>query len=182
MLAEVEALNGFSSWFTVVVRHFRLIVFHAMPEVTTFLGKMCHSVCSVSMTPSKARLIGFCDKRNTSIRCHRENLQGSTSLHFVGSHNGNGFWKCASSRRSECWVTWTFWGTCLRQPVRANLFPWSHNLEIFENRWSILARFVLYVQRYCGREKHQVPLTLSDGGLFGSLPQFVPNWVFQKVL
>lgn len=25
------------------------------------------------------------------IRCHRENLQGSTSLHFVGSHNGNGF-------------------------------------------------------------------------------------------
>lgn len=25
------------------------------------------------------------------IRCHRENLQGSTSLHFVGSHNGNDF-------------------------------------------------------------------------------------------
>ncbi|RHG46369.1 hypothetical protein DW254_18970 [Bacteroides caccae] len=24
------------------------------------------------------------------IRCYRENLQGSTSLHFVGSHNGNG--------------------------------------------------------------------------------------------
>ena len=58
-----------------------------------------------------------------------------------------------------------FLGTCLRQPVRANLFPWSHNLEIFENRWSILDRSVLYVQRYCGREKHQVPLTLSDGGL-----------------
>ena len=27
----------------------------------------------------------------TPVRCHRENLQGSTSLHFVGSHNGNGF-------------------------------------------------------------------------------------------
>ena len=33
----------------------------------------------------------FCDKRRTPVRCHRENLQGSTSLHFVGSHNGNGF-------------------------------------------------------------------------------------------
>ena len=146
------------------------------------MRKIYHPVCSVSVTPSKARLIGFCDKRNTPIRCHRENLQGSTSLHFVGSHNGNGFWKCASSRRSECWVTWTFWGTCLRQPVRVNLFPWSHNLEIFENRWSILARSVLYVQRYCGREKRQVPLKLLDGELSGSLPQFVPNWVFRKVL
>ena len=75
-----------------------------------------------------------------------------------------------------------FLGTCLRQPIRANLFPWSHNLEIFENRWSILARSVLYVQRYCGREKRQVPLTLADGVLSGSLPQFVPNWVFRKVL
>ena len=72
------------------------------------LGRICHSVCSVSVTPSKARLIGFCDKRNTPIRCHRENLQGSTSLHFVGSHNGNGFRGCASSRRSGCWVTRTF--------------------------------------------------------------------------
>ena len=26
-----------------------------------------------------------------------------------------------------------FLGTCLRQPIRANLFPWSHNLEIFES-------------------------------------------------
>lgn len=40
----------------------------------------------------------------------------------------------------------------------------------------------LYVQRYCGREKRQVPLTLSDGGLSSSLLQFVPNWVFRKVL
>ena len=55
------------------------------------LGRMCHPVCSVSSTPSKARLNGFCNKRRTPVRCHRENLQGSTSLHFVGSHNGNGF-------------------------------------------------------------------------------------------
>ena len=44
------------------------------------LGRICHPVCSVSVTPSKARLIGFCNKRNTPVRCHRENLQGSTSL------------------------------------------------------------------------------------------------------
>ena len=72
------------------------------------LGRICHPVCSVSVTPSKARLIGFCNKRNTPIRCHRENLQGSTSLHFVCSHNGNGFRGCASSRWSGCRVTWTF--------------------------------------------------------------------------
>ena len=55
------------------------------------LGRICHPVCSVSATPSKARLIGFCNKRRNPVRCHRENLQGSTSLHFAGSHNGNGF-------------------------------------------------------------------------------------------
>ncbi|WP_302983563.1 hypothetical protein [Paraprevotella clara] len=32
-----------------------------MPEVTTF-WEMCHPVCSVSSTSSKARLIGFCYK------------------------------------------------------------------------------------------------------------------------
>ena len=35
-LAEVEPSNGFGGWLTDVGRHFRLIVFHAMPEVTTF--------------------------------------------------------------------------------------------------------------------------------------------------
>ena len=53
--------------------------------------KMRHPVCSVSVTPSKARLIDLCDKWRTPVRCRCENLQGSTSLHFVGSHNGNGF-------------------------------------------------------------------------------------------
>ena len=37
-LAEVEPSNGFGGWLTDVGRHFRLIVFHAMPEVTTFWG------------------------------------------------------------------------------------------------------------------------------------------------
>ena len=150
-------------------------------ESDDLLGRICHPVCSVSVTPSKTRLNGFCDKRRTPVCCHRENLQGSTSLHFAGSHNGNGF-RVAHLQDVRMPGYADFLGTCLRQPIRANLFPWSHNLEIFENRWSILARSVLYVQRYCGREKRQVPLTLSDGGLSGSLPQFVPNWVFRKVL
>jgi len=35
-LAEVEPSNGLCSKLTDVGRHFRLIVFYAMPEVTTF--------------------------------------------------------------------------------------------------------------------------------------------------
>ena len=35
-LAEVEPSNGFGGWLTDVGPHFRLIVLHAMPEVTTF--------------------------------------------------------------------------------------------------------------------------------------------------
>ena len=35
-LAEVEPSNGFGGLLTDVGRHFRLFVFHAMPEVTTF--------------------------------------------------------------------------------------------------------------------------------------------------
>ena len=35
-LAEVEPSNGFGGQLTDVGPHFRLIVFHAMPEVTTF--------------------------------------------------------------------------------------------------------------------------------------------------
>ena len=35
-LAEVEPSNGFGGWLTDVGSHFRLIVFHAMTEVTTF--------------------------------------------------------------------------------------------------------------------------------------------------
>ena len=152
-----------------------------MPEVTTFWEDAPSGllrVCDTKQSPADWLLL----RVETPVRCHRENLQGSTSLHFVGSHNGNGFRECASSRRSECWVTRTFWGICLRWLVRTNLFPWSHGRESLENHWSFLVQLVLYVQRYCGREKRQVPLTLSDGVLSGSLPQFVPNWVFRKVL
>ena len=46
-------------------------------------------------------------------------------------------------------------------------------MKCLVNPWSfpVFLRFV--VQRYCGREKHQVPLKLLDGELSGSLPQFV---------
>jgi len=45
-LAEVEPSNGFGGWLTEVGRHFRLIVFHAMPEVTTFWEK-----CTIQFAP-----------------------------------------------------------------------------------------------------------------------------------
>ncbi len=45
-LAEVEPLNGFGGWFTDVGRHFRLFVFHTMPEVTTFWGG-----CAIRFAP-----------------------------------------------------------------------------------------------------------------------------------
>lgn len=55
-------------------------------------------------------------------------------------------------------------------------------VECLVNPWSFPVFLRFLVQRYCGREKRQVPLTLSDGVLSGSLSQFVPNWVFRKVL
>ena len=53
-LAEVEPLNGFGSWLTDVGRHFRLIVFYAMPEVTTFWGR-----CAIG-------LLRVCDTKQSS--------------------------------------------------------------------------------------------------------------------
>jgi hypothetical protein len=45
-LAEVEPSNGFGSWLTDVGRHFRLFVFHAMPEVTTSFER-----CAIQFAP-----------------------------------------------------------------------------------------------------------------------------------
>ena len=53
-LAEVEPSNGLGGQLTDVGHHFRLIVLHAMPEVTTFWEGICHPFCSVSATPSKS--------------------------------------------------------------------------------------------------------------------------------
>ena len=89
-LAEVEPSNGLGGWFTDVGPHFRLIVFYAMPEVTTFWEG-----CAIRFAPclqhqAKPGWLALA-MNGTPIRCHRENLQGSTSLHFLGSHNSNGF-------------------------------------------------------------------------------------------
>ena len=54
-LAEVEPSNGFGGWLTDVGRHFRLIVFHAMPEVTTFLEDAPSGllrVCDTKQSPA----------------------------------------------------------------------------------------------------------------------------------
>jgi len=45
-LAEVEPSNGLGGWLTDVGRHFRLIVLHATPEVTTFWGG-----CAIRFAP-----------------------------------------------------------------------------------------------------------------------------------
>ena len=45
-LAEVEPSNGLCSKLTDVGRHFRLFVFHTMPEVTTFGGG-----CAIRFAP-----------------------------------------------------------------------------------------------------------------------------------
>ena len=87
-LAEVEPSNVFGGWLTDVGPPPPTNRISCDAGSDDLLRKMCHPVCSVSTTPSKAWLNGFCNKRRTPVRCHRENLQGSTSLHFVGSHNG----------------------------------------------------------------------------------------------
>ncbi len=68
------------------------------------LGRICHPVCSVSVTPSKAQLIGFCDKRNIPITCLSENLQCSTSLHFVVSDYGYVFGVADLQDCQDAWL------------------------------------------------------------------------------
>ena len=53
-LAEVEPSNGFGGWLTEVGRHFRLIVFHAMPEVTTFLEDVTSVLLRVFNTKQRS--------------------------------------------------------------------------------------------------------------------------------
>ena len=53
------------------------------------LRGLCHPVCSVSATPSKARLIGFCNMRRHPVHCNREKQQGFTSLYSAVSHSVN---------------------------------------------------------------------------------------------
>ena len=152
-----------------------------MPEVTTFWEDVPSGLLRVCDTKQNS-VDWFWLQVESPVRCHRENLQGSTSLHFVGSHNGNGF---REAHLQDGWIVELrrlLGGICLGWPVRTNSFPWSPSLERLENHSSFLVQLVLYVQRNCGREKRQVPLKLLDGELSGSLPQFVPNWVFRKVL
>ena len=65
-LAEVEPSNGLNSWLTDVGHHFRLIVFHAMPDVTTFLGNAPSVLLRVCNT-KQFRLIGFGNKWRSSV-------------------------------------------------------------------------------------------------------------------
>ena len=87
-LAEVEPSNGFDGWPTEVGPHFRLIVFHAMPEVTTFWEDAPSGLLRVFNT--KQNLADWLWLQvGTPVHCHREKQQGFTSLHSAVSHSVN---------------------------------------------------------------------------------------------
>lgn len=63
--------------------------------------------------------------------------------------------------------------------LRRLVCPWLHlqwqNLyKLFEDFGTSRPEFHFSVQRYCGLEERQVPLSLSIGGFAGSLPQIFP--------
>ena len=76
-------------------------------ESDDLLGKMCHPVCSVSVTPSKTRLIGFCYKwKIQSIATERSSRVSlrSTQLFLtvsirLGSWSSNGYLPDGSTER-----------------------------------------------------------------------------------
>ena len=87
-LAEVEPSNGFGGWLTDVGRHFRLIVLHAMPEVTTFWEEYAiRLLCIFNTKQSPADRILL--QVEVPFHCHREKQQGFTSLHSAVSHSVN---------------------------------------------------------------------------------------------
>lgn len=64
--------------------------------------------------------------------------------------------------------------------LRRLVCPWLHlqwqNLyKLFEDFGTSRPEFHFSVQRYCGLEERQVPLSLSIGGFAGSLPQIFPS-------
>ena len=87
-LAEVEPSNGFGGWLTDVGRHFRLIVLHATPEVTTFWERRPSSLLRVGDTKQNSadRLLL---QMEVSVHRHREKQQGFTLLHSAVSHSVN---------------------------------------------------------------------------------------------
>ena len=87
-LAEVEPSNDFGGWLTDVGSHFRLIVFHAIPKVTTFMENEPSGLLRICDTKQSSadrlwRQVG------TSVHCHREKQQGFTTLHSTVSHSVN---------------------------------------------------------------------------------------------
>ena len=88
----------------------------------------------MSVTPSKFRWQIIATAGIIPVRCHRENLQDSATLHFAGSHNGNGIWK----------TDWD-WDWMLSYSF----------MEFFLAAFGFLGRVRFTVQNYCGREKCQ---------------------------
>ena len=84
---------------------------------------MCHPVCSVSATPSKARLIGFCNKWRTPVHCHREKHQGFTSLYSAVSHSVNEVGQLVFKRKLARWLYRTQADAC-----RSRAIEWFEQL------------------------------------------------------
>ena len=87
-LAEVEPSNGFGGWLTGVGPHFRLIVLHAMPVVTTFLEDVPSGLLRVSDTKQNSADRLWL-RMEAPFHCHREKQQGFTTLHSAVSHSVN---------------------------------------------------------------------------------------------
>lgn len=102
----------------------------------TFFYFTSQHTYSVPTAPSKFCWQEFTTVWVSPIRCHRESLQDSATLHFAGSHNGNGIWKTD-------WAWMLSNRTCFME----------HFLATFGH----LGRVRFTVQNYCGREKCQAP-------------------------
>ena len=87
-LAEVEPSNGFGGWLTGVGPHFRLIVLHAMPVVTTFLEDVPSGLLRVSDTKQNSADRLWL-RMEAPFHRHREKQQGFTTLHSAVSHSVN---------------------------------------------------------------------------------------------
>ena len=76
------------------------------------LRRICHPVCSVSVTPSKTRLIGLLLQMEVSVHRHREKQQGFTLLHSAVSHSVNEVRKLVFKRWFARWFYQTQADAC----------------------------------------------------------------------
>ena len=102
-LVEVEPSKGLGGWLTDVGRHFRLIVLHATPEVTTFWEDAPSGLLRVDDTKQNSADC-FWLRMATPVHCHREKQQGFTTLHSAVSHRVNEVRQLVFKRKHARWL------------------------------------------------------------------------------